>query len=88
MSLFYVSLVLAWGTQLRRRRAAPASRYNRYNDATLLRFLRARKFDLVKAQEMWAANEEWRKREGVDQLYKYVSDSDEGEVGSSSLPYG
>ncbi|CDZ98706.1 Phosphatidylinositol transfer protein SEC14 and related proteins [Phaffia rhodozyma] len=44
--------------------------YNRYDDATLLRFLRARKFDLVKAQEMWKANEEWRKSYGTDQLWK------------------
>ena len=44
--------------------------YNRYDDGTLLRFLRARKFDLVKSQEMWKANEECRKSFGTDHLYK------------------
>jgi hypothetical protein len=47
-------------------------RYNRYDDATLLRFLRARKFDLVAAQEMWRANEQWRKNYGTDQIRQCV----------------
>jgi hypothetical protein len=42
----------------------------RMDDATLLRFLRARKFDLVKAKAMLIAAEEWRKKEGVDEIAK------------------
>lgn len=47
--------------------------YNRYDDATLLRFLRARKFDLTAAQAMWKTNEEWRKSYGTDQIRQFVS---------------
>jgi hypothetical protein len=41
---------------------------DRFDDATLLRFLRARKFDITRAKEMWAANEEWRKSFGTDAI--------------------
>lgn len=44
--------------------------YNRYDDQTLLRFLRARKFDIPKAKLMWAENEKWRKSFGADDLAK------------------
>ena len=44
----------------------------RHDDATLLRFLRARKFDLAKAKLMIISAEEWRKSFGVDELVKYV----------------
>ncbi|TYJ51760.1 hypothetical protein B9479_007652 [Cryptococcus floricola] len=42
--------------------------YDRYSDAALLRFLRARKFDQERAKEMWAANESWRASFGADEL--------------------
>jgi len=35
---------------------------------TLLRFLRARKFDLPRAKMMWEANEKWRKEFGADDI--------------------
>ena len=44
----------------------------RHDDATLLRFLRARKFDLVKAKEMFIAAEKWRKEFNVDDIVKSV----------------
>ncbi|KAK6872974.1 SEC14 cytosolic factor [Candida tropicalis] len=42
----------------------------RLDDASLLRFLRARKFDLAKAKEMFIACEKWRKEFGVDTIIK------------------
>ncbi|KAJ7663012.1 CRAL-TRIO domain-containing protein [Mycena rosella] len=42
----------------------------RMSDATMLRFLRARKFDVPKAKEMFIANEKWRKEFGVDEIVK------------------
>lgn len=42
--------------------------YDRYDDKTLLRFLRARKFDLPKAKLMWEINEKWRKDFGTDEI--------------------
>ncbi|EIW70909.1 hypothetical protein TREMEDRAFT_29311 [Tremella mesenterica DSM 1558] len=42
--------------------------YDRYDDQALLRFLRARKFDLPKAKIMWAANEKWRADFGADEI--------------------
>jgi len=40
----------------------------RHDDACLLRFLRARKFDLVKTKKMFGDCEKWRKEFGVDEL--------------------
>ncbi|GBC00181.1 hypothetical protein RclHR1_03780010 [Rhizophagus clarus] len=40
----------------------------RHDDACLLRFLRARKFDLVKTKKMFTDCEKWRKDFGVDEL--------------------
>ncbi|KAJ7165812.1 CRAL-TRIO domain-containing protein [Mycena filopes] len=42
----------------------------RHDDATLLRFLRARKFDHAKTKEMLLAAEKWRKDFGVDELVR------------------
>lgn len=42
--------------------------YDRFDDQTLLRFLRARKFDIPKAKIMWEANEKWRKEFGADDI--------------------
>lgn len=39
------------------------------------RFLRARKFDVVKAKEMLLNAEQWRKDFGVDEIVKYVQSS-------------
>lgn len=42
----------------------------RHDDPTLLRFLRARKFDLPKAKFMLVEQEKWRKEFGVDELVR------------------
>ncbi|EJD35458.1 hypothetical protein AURDEDRAFT_117386 [Auricularia subglabra TFB-10046 SS5] len=42
----------------------------RHDDPTLLRFLRARKFDIVAAKTMIIAYEKWRKEFGVDEMKK------------------
>jgi len=42
----------------------------RHDDPTLLRFLRARKFDVVKAKEMLLNAEKWRKEFGVEELVR------------------
>ncbi|KAF7316999.1 CRAL-TRIO domain-containing protein [Mycena chlorophos] len=52
----------------------------RHDDATLLRFLRARKFDLVKSKEMFIAAEQWRKKFGVDDIVKNFSFEEVAEV--------
>ena len=49
--------------------------YDRYDDQTLLRFLRARKFDLAAAQLMWEKNETWRKEFGADEIAACVVSS-------------
>lgn len=45
---------------------------DRHDDATLLRFLRARRFDLAKTKEMIMAAEKWRKEFGVADILKCV----------------
>ncbi|KAF8580799.1 hypothetical protein K439DRAFT_1619541 [Ramaria rubella] len=52
----------------------------RHDDATLLRFLRARKFDLEKAKAMIVNAEEWRKSFGVDDLVKTFDFKEKAEV--------
>ena len=42
----------------------------RLDDSTLLRFLRARKFDVALAKEMFAECEKWRKDYGTDTILK------------------
>lgn len=44
----------------------------RHDDRGLLRFLRARKFDLQKSEEMLDAAEKWRKEFGVDAIKESV----------------
>ena len=44
----------------------------RHDDRCLLRFLRARKFDLHKTEEMLDAAEKWRKDFGVDSIKESV----------------
>ena len=39
-----------------------------FDDATLLRFLRARKFDIPKAQSMFTAHIEWYKGNDVENI--------------------
>lgn len=43
---------------------------NRLDDASLLRFLRARKFDVEKAKEMFINCEQWRESTGVNTILK------------------
>jgi len=51
-----------------------------HDDPTLLRFLRARKFDPVKAKEMFANCEEWRKEFRVDEIVKSFDFKEKAEV--------
>ena len=39
-----------------------------YDDQYLLRFLRARKFDLKKTEKMFVDFIQWRKEKGVDEI--------------------
>ena len=39
-----------------------------YDDYTMLRFLRARKFDIEKAKAMFGAYMEWRRNNNVDNI--------------------
>ncbi|KAM5540638.1 hypothetical protein V8D89_005669 [Ganoderma adspersum] len=52
----------------------------RHGDATLLRFLRARKFDVVKAKEMLLACEQWRKDFGVEEIMTTFDFKEKAEV--------
>ncbi|KAI0693461.1 CRAL-TRIO domain-containing protein [Cytidiella melzeri] len=52
----------------------------RMDDATLLRFLRARKFDLDKSKTMLKAAEEWRKEFGVDDIVQNFDFKEKAEV--------
>lgn len=52
-------------------------------DATFMisrRFLRARKFDLVKAKIMWIDTQNWRKSFGVDELYDTFEYTEKADV--------
>lgn len=58
-----------------------------FDDYDILRFCRARKFDLAKIQIMWQNFIEWREREGVDDIletYKF----DEREAVQGVYPHG
>ncbi|KAI6130049.1 CRAL/TRIO domain-containing protein [Pisolithus thermaeus] len=44
-----------------------------HDDTTLMRFLRARQYDITNAQKQFADSEAWRKRYDVDNLYKDFS---------------
>ncbi|KAG6885776.1 hypothetical protein C0993_009881 [Termitomyces sp. T159_Od127] len=50
------------------------------DDALLLRFLRARKFDVAKAKEMFLAAEQWRQENGVDTIIDDFDFSEREEV--------
>ncbi|KAF9259914.1 hypothetical protein L218DRAFT_963167 [Marasmius fiardii PR-910] len=52
----------------------------RMNDATLLRFLRARKFDVALAKAMLLDCEKWRKEFGVDEINKDFDFKEKEEV--------
>jgi len=52
----------------------------RHDDATLLRFLRARKFDLAKSTAMITSCEQWRKEFGVDDVVKNFEFPEKQEV--------
>ncbi|KAJ7123114.1 CRAL-TRIO domain-containing protein [Mycena epipterygia] len=52
----------------------------RHDDAGLLRFLRARKFDVQKTKDMLLAAEKWRKEFGVDELVRTFDFTELAEV--------
>jgi CRAL/TRIO domain/CRAL/TRIO, N-terminal domain len=59
-----------------------AQRYSpeRHDDATLLRFLRARRFDLEKAEKMLLECEDWRVETNVDEIVKSFTFTEEKAV--------
>ncbi|TRM61172.1 CRAL-TRIO domain-containing protein [Schizophyllum amplum] len=56
-----------------------------HDDSTLLRFLRARKFDPAAARKQFAATEQWRKENDVDRLFA-TFDTDEMEAAKRFYP--
>ncbi|KAB5594630.1 hypothetical protein CTheo_1952 [Ceratobasidium theobromae] len=52
----------------------------RHDDPTLLRFLRARKFDLIKTKDMFVACEKWRKDFGVDDIIQNFDFKEKAQV--------
>ena len=46
---------------------------DKFDDCYLLRFLRARKFDLAKTKEMWVNFIQWRKENNVDEIGVKIS---------------
>ncbi|KAK4046415.1 cytosolic factor, phosphatidylinositol/phosphatidylcholine transfer protein [Microbotryomycetes sp. JL201] len=52
----------------------------KHDDPMLLRFLRARKFDLQKAKVMWIDTQKWRKEFKVDELYETFDYTEKAEV--------
>lgn len=51
---------------------ATASAAASHDDATVLRYLRARRWDLPSAHAQFADTEAWRKKAGVDELYNTI----------------
>jgi hypothetical protein len=49
-------------------RITPGPGYDRFTDQHLLRFLRARKFDVERARVMWEGCEKWRREFGADDV--------------------
>jgi len=52
----------------------------RMGDSGLLRFLRARRFDVAAAKTMWLANEKWRKDFGVEEIVQSFDYKEKAEV--------
>jgi len=57
--------------KFRERVHAMGCKDSKYDDVYLLRFLRARKFDLEKTTEMWKTYINWRKERKVDEVAHY-----------------